>query len=398
MSAGLPPGWEQHVSRSTGSVYYFNSTTGETTYDPPPGASLGDVSGDGGAALAPAFGDRGTASNLAAAAAVDKKAAKEAARQQKAAAKQAKQEAKAAAKQAKQHAKAAAKTEAKAAAAATAATEGDDERPTGAGVMPTPDRYGGDGGDRDGGDEHIGGGKASVAQPDFRGQWQQHVSSTGDVYWFNELTGESTYDTPPGLGSGDNDAPEFSDLSSMDDLEEERAHDFDVGGVARGRSPGARRGRAGGTGAGGGCCGSRPRSGPAHAETDNDDNDDDDDDKAPPPPSFDVDGYDDGYDASRPQNARTQPVSGGAAAQYDGVAGQESKDGGAAAGAPVVVAEPDQPAPTSAPDQATQVAQAQAARRAKLENIQYSSGIGAYMRAQGGGGGESGLQRNICLV
>ena len=36
MSADLPPGWSQHVSRSTGAPYWFNSATGESLYHPPP--------------------------------------------------------------------------------------------------------------------------------------------------------------------------------------------------------------------------------------------------------------------------------------------------------------------------------------------------------------------------
>ena len=34
-SRPLPPGWEVHTSRSTGENYYFNTSTGATTYDFP---------------------------------------------------------------------------------------------------------------------------------------------------------------------------------------------------------------------------------------------------------------------------------------------------------------------------------------------------------------------------
>lgn len=36
----LPPGWEAHVSRSSGETYYFNSRTGENTYDRPGGVDV----------------------------------------------------------------------------------------------------------------------------------------------------------------------------------------------------------------------------------------------------------------------------------------------------------------------------------------------------------------------
>ena len=35
----LPPGWAEKTSRSTGSVYFWNSTTGETTFVRPAGAA-----------------------------------------------------------------------------------------------------------------------------------------------------------------------------------------------------------------------------------------------------------------------------------------------------------------------------------------------------------------------
>lgn len=48
MSNGLPEGWQQRVSRSTGNTYYYNSRTGESRWEPP---TESEASGDNGATL-----------------------------------------------------------------------------------------------------------------------------------------------------------------------------------------------------------------------------------------------------------------------------------------------------------------------------------------------------------
>jgi hypothetical protein len=213
MAGALPLGWEEHVSRSTGEPYYFNSSTGETTYDfpneqpshdledytaraldyePPPAFDEGVEDADDFPPPPPSEPEEPPTDGIFAA---DQQTRSRDVRE---------------AQKARNKERAASSRCIKSALMAVDDTEyprglATDDRPTGAGIFETPGRT------------------ASAAQLDepvehlepetFANPWQTQISSsTGEPYWYNALTGASTYELPPELDV----LPELSDISTVD--------------------------------------------------------------------------------------------------------------------------------------------------------------------------------------